>query len=111
MEMKVLKENSKEIIAVEQKLSRRNFINKLAGLGGLSVLAGVTLTSCINDDWGGSSVYAIDANRCTGCTDCFAGCQFSAISLTGEIAVISSSRCAGCGKCVRYCDEGAISRG
>jgi NAD-dependent dihydropyrimidine dehydrogenase PreA subunit len=50
----------------------------------------------------------IDAERCTACGVCAAGCPQEAISLTGNMAVIDHERCIDCGACLELCAQNAI---
>lgn len=45
---------------------------------------------------------------CVGFGDCMAKCDYGAISICDEIAVIDADLCAGCGMCVETCPKGII---
>ncbi len=53
----------------------------------------------------------VDPGRCSGCGECVAACQFSALALSAEAVVVDEARCHGCGICRRRCEAGAISLG
>jgi len=50
----------------------------------------------------------LNAELCSGCGECEARCQFSAISV-GETAVVNAGRCMGCGNCALTCPEDALT--
>ncbi len=54
-----------------------------------------------------SVVPSIDADSCTGCGACAAGCPEGAISVDGSAAIEPSS-CVGCGECLERCPEGSV---
>jgi Pyruvate/2-oxoacid:ferredoxin oxidoreductase delta subunit len=55
-------------------------------------------------------VNTVDQERCIGCEECLADCQFDALSLNDDFVVeIQAHRCVGCGVCVSSCTEGALS--
>jgi len=51
---------------------------------------------------------AVESEICAGCGICADFCQFGAIAILDECAVISQEDCYGCGVCVDLCDQGAI---
>ncbi|MCK4697762.1 MAG: 4Fe-4S binding protein [Dehalococcoidia bacterium] len=46
---------------------------------------------------------------CNGCGDCDDCCNFNAITMGEEMAVIDQGKCMGCGVCEDVCPIGAIS--
>ena len=57
-----------------------------------------------------ASGYSAEVNNelCEGCGTCQEFCQFSAIKLQDEIAVVDLEACFGCGVCVDKCDNNAV---
>jgi len=57
-----------------------------------------------------ASGYSAEVNieLCAGCGTCQEFCQFSAIKLQDEIAVVDLEACFGCGVCVDKCDNNAV---
>ena len=53
-------------------------------------------------------VAAVDYGLCIGCNDCVEQCQFSALSVPGDVCVVKAVRCVGCGQCVTVCPTGAM---
>jgi ferredoxin len=51
----------------------------------------------------------IDPDLCAGCETCVSQCQFQAISMEDDKAVVDSNHCWGCGVCVAVCPQGAAS--
>lgn len=51
----------------------------------------------------------VNASRCTGCGDCAATCQFSALAVAGGDVLIFPEICHHCGACVLACPLEAIS--
>lgn len=49
-----------------------------------------------------------DIEKCTGCGTCVERCQFGAITLREEKAVVDEAKCFGCGLCASGCSEDAI---
>ena len=58
-----------------------------------------------------SSGYSIsvDSNFCIGCGTCEAFCQFNAIHIICDVAVVDMDACMGCGVCEGKCEQGALS--
>ncbi len=50
----------------------------------------------------------VNADRCSGCGLCVDLCQFEAITMGGQTAMIDSLGCEGCGVCAHFCTEQAI---
>jgi len=50
----------------------------------------------------------INADRCSGCGLCVDLCQFEAITMGEQTAMIDSLGCEGCGVCAHFCPEQAI---
>lgn len=50
----------------------------------------------------------VNRDRCSGCGLCVDLCQFEAITMGGQTAVIDSLGCEGCGVCAHFCPEQAI---
>jgi len=63
--------------------------------------------SCVNRDKGGIARKACK-NACIGCGKCVKTCDFSAITLSENIAYIAEAKCTLCRKCVSVCPTGAI---
>jgi ferredoxin len=51
----------------------------------------------------------VDAKLCAGCGDCAEACQFKAISVSHNKAVVDPELCMGCGVCLSKCKEKAHS--
>ena len=51
----------------------------------------------------------VDAEKCTGCTECVEVCATGAVSFSEGVAVIDQKVCTGCGACVEACPTDAIS--
>jgi electron transport complex protein RnfB len=51
---------------------------------------------------------SVDAQICSGCSDCLERCHFGALSLSGEVCEVEIARCVGCGLCVSACSTGAL---
>jgi len=51
----------------------------------------------------------IDAELCAGCGTCIDQCQFQALSLEDDKAVVDLAKCWGCGVCASICPQGAVS--
>jgi ferredoxin len=51
----------------------------------------------------------LEEDLCSGCGTCVETCQFQALSLEDNLAVVDASVCMGCGVCVSQCSEGALS--
>ena len=49
----------------------------------------------------------LDAEKCTGCTNCMKHCPSEAIRVRNGRAVIDSQRCIDCGECIRNCTNHA----
>jgi len=50
----------------------------------------------------------VHGDRCSGCGLCADLCQFEAITMDGQVAVIDPLGCEGCGVCAHFCPEQAI---
>ena len=57
----------------------------------------------------GIPVPEIDHERCTLCAECSRVCQYNAIAVLGNRAVVFPELCHGCGACTLLCPERAIS--
>jgi ferredoxin len=53
-------------------------------------------------------VAKVDADLCAGCGACADSCQFAAISLNEDRAVVDETTCMGCGVCVDKCSQEAL---
>lgn len=51
----------------------------------------------------------VDAKACSGCGTCLDRCNFNAIELKDDVAVIIDENCLGCGLCHGTCPESAIT--
>jgi heterodisulfide reductase subunit A-like polyferredoxin len=54
-------------------------------------------------------VAQVDAELCAACGSCADFCQFAALSLNDDHAVVDLAACMGCGVCVAHCPQEAIS--
>lgn len=54
-------------------------------------------------------VCAVDEDRCIGCSDCNAFCQFGAIEVVDGVNQVHYEKCMGCGVCVSKCEHGALA--
>ena len=50
----------------------------------------------------------IDNDRCIGCTHCMKECEFDAIHMENNLAVIDYEKCTNCGKCAVKCPAKVI---
>lgn len=57
------------------------------------------------------AVPVVDEARCTYCGACSDLCQFSAISVMGQVILTFPEMCHGCGGCLAVCPEKALSPG
>ena len=57
------------------------------------------------------AVPTVDEAKCTFCGACSDLCQFSAISVMGQLILTFPEMCHGCGGCIAVCPEKAISPG
>lgn len=53
-------------------------------------------------------VNQVDEDLCYGCELCLEYCQFDALTLEDDLAVVNEVRCVGCGVCVPSCPDGAL---
>jgi ferredoxin len=51
----------------------------------------------------------VDADLCVGCGICADACQFGALSVQDDTAIVDIAACMGCGVCVTRCTEGALA--
>jgi len=62
------------------------------------------------EDFFAGQTAVIDADACTGCSDCIDECVFDALSLDESgTAVVDEHKCDGCGVCSLVCGEDAVS--
>ncbi len=54
-------------------------------------------------------VSQVDEGLCIGCGECATFCQFGALAVHDDQAVVDPHRCMGCGVCVSKCSQTAIS--
>jgi Fe-S-cluster-containing hydrogenase component 2 len=54
-------------------------------------------------------VAQVDVDLCTAYGTCADYCQFAALSLNDDHAVVDSAACMGCGVCVAHCPQEAIA--
>lgn len=64
---------------------------------------------CSSQDKGKAVKEACSAG-CLGCTACIKQCEFGAISMNGNVAVIDQEKCQKCGKCADKCPANVIVR-
>lgn len=50
----------------------------------------------------------VEPSLCIGCGDCVDRCQFGALTVPDDLAVIDEQRCMGCGQCVLACTVDAL---
>lgn len=62
---------------------------------------------CNNKDTGAVARKACK-NACIGCKKCEKACQFGAISVTDNLAVVDYTKCTGCGECAKACPTGCL---
>ncbi|MDO4976239.1 MAG: RnfABCDGE type electron transport complex subunit B [Eubacteriales bacterium] len=60
------------------------------------------MVSCSSQEKGKPVKEACEVG-CIGCTLCTRQCEFGAISMKGNVAVIDGEKCTGCGKCAEKC--------
>lgn len=58
----------------------------------------------------GKAVKEACSAGCLGCTACVKQCEFEAISMNGNVAVIDQDKCQKCGKCADKCSVNVIRR-
>lgn len=58
----------------------------------------------------GKAVKEACSAGCLGCTACVKQCEFEAISMNGNVAVIDQEKCQKCGKCAEKCSVNVIRR-
>jgi Na+-translocating ferredoxin:NAD+ oxidoreductase subunit B len=51
----------------------------------------------------------VDGALCIGCGACEERCQFGALAILDDVAVVAPLRCVGCGQCTLACPTGAIA--
>lgn len=56
-------------------------------------------------------VPVVDNDKCTGCGECAAICEFNALACVGDGVIVFSELCHSCGGCWLVCPEKAISQG
>ena len=56
-------------------------------------------------------VPSVDQSVCTACRACADICQFKAISVLADMAIVFPEMCHGCGGCLAVCPENALSAG
>jgi heterodisulfide reductase subunit A-like polyferredoxin len=54
-------------------------------------------------------VAQVDADLCAACGSCADHCQFAALSVDSNHAVVDLAACMGCGVCVAHCPQEATS--
>ncbi len=54
-------------------------------------------------------VARVNSDLCVGCGTCTESCQFGALSMRNDAAVVDTAVCMGCGVCVSKCEERALS--
>ena len=66
-----------------------------------------TVVSCSNKDKGALTRKACSSG-CIGCKKCEKACEYDAIKVTNNLAVIDYSKCTSCGACAVLCTTGCI---
>ena len=56
----------------------------------------------------GKAVMEVCQSGCIGCGLCVRQCEFGAVTLEDNIAVIDGTKCQGCGKCAEKCPKKVI---
>jgi ferredoxin len=51
----------------------------------------------------------VDPGLCIGCGDCLDRCQFRALTMPDDVALVESARCMGCGQCILACTTEALA--
>ena len=54
-------------------------------------------------------IISVESSICIGCGSCEEFCQFGAIQICVDVAVVDVDACMGCGVCEDKCDQGALS--
>ena len=54
-------------------------------------------------------IVSVENSICIGCGTCEEFCQFGAIQICADIAVVNIDACMGCGVCEEKCEQGALS--
>lgn len=58
----------------------------------------------------GKAVKEACAAGCIGCTACTRQCEYGAVAMNGNVAVIDQQACRSCGKCAEKCPSGIIRK-
>jgi MinD superfamily P-loop ATPase len=51
----------------------------------------------------------VDPRLCIGCGECVDRCQFRALTMPDEVAIVEEARCMGCGQCTLACTSDALA--
>jgi ferredoxin len=74
-----------------------------------NMLRGMAETGIANSMVRSAFVNTVEAAVCSGCETCLDYCQFDALSMEDQIAVVSAIKCIGCGVCVPSCETEAMA--
>ena len=64
---------------------------------------------CSSKDKGAEAKKVCD-NACIGCKKCEKTCEFDAIKVVNNCAVIDYEKCTACGKCAESCPTGCLKK-
>ena len=66
------------------------------------------IVSCMNRDKGGVTRKACSVG-CIGCMRCVKACEYGAVTVENNLAVIDYEKCQSCGECVKACPQSCIN--
>ncbi|MDH3364705.1 MAG: 4Fe-4S binding protein [Thermoplasmata archaeon] len=116
---RISKEEALDILDRSERLGLVHHLNN-ADSSGFEFLCNCCTCCCVvlrgmvllgKDDICYKSRFApkLDGAKCTGCGVCIERCQFGAIVLEEEEAIVDECKCFGCGLCASGCPEQAIT--
>jgi NAD-dependent dihydropyrimidine dehydrogenase PreA subunit len=73
-----------------------------------NVLRGISEMGISNILARSAFVNQVEEDLCNGCETCLSYCQFDALRIENQIAVVNEVSCVGCGVCVPTCDTEAL---